>query len=123
MYKPGKAQCLASLLLLSFLWGGAGPAQAQPSAGLKDPTAPPRIASGQVAAPQPVASLNLSSVLIGPGRRFAVINGQVVGEGDTFGAVRVVKISKGAVVVRTAGQSSRLTLSEAPDVRHKSNSR
>lgn len=117
MYKSGKPHCLASFLFLTFLWVVAAEVQAQPASRLKDPTAPPRTALGPMVVAKPAARLSLNSILIGPGRKVAVINGEIVGEGDTLAGARIMKISSGSVLVRAAGQASRLTLSVAPDVR------
>lgn len=44
----------------------------------------------------------VSSILIGPDRRLAILNGSIVGEGDSVGNRRVVRIERDAVVLREA---------------------
>ena len=78
---------------------------------LPDPTRPPDAlsvtgadyAGGQTG---PV----LQSVLIGPRRAEAIINGQLVRVGDKFGEARVVQISESEVVLRTGKDVRKLKL-------------
>lgn len=82
---------------------------------LPDPTRPPPEAGmmgggSAVPAGGPV----LQSVLIGPGRKSAVIGGQLVVEGDLFGDAKVVKISEGEVLL--SGPEGEQTLKLFPGV-------
>lgn len=81
---------------------------------LPDPTRPAAEAglSGEVA---PVASGPvLQSVMIRPGRRTAVISGQLLAEGERFGDARLVRVSEGEAVL--AGPVGRQTLKLFPGV-------
>ena len=93
--------------LLCLLPVGLAPA----AEALPDPTRPPAEASimgggGAVPAGGPV----LQSVLIGPGRKSAVIGGQLLEEGDLFGDAKVVKISEGEVILSGPGGEQTLRL-------------
>jgi MSHA biogenesis protein MshK len=57
-----------------------------------------------------VQTIRLESVLIGPDRRVAVINGQQYTEGARFGDGRVLRISESEVVIRRAGRDEALKL-------------
>lgn len=81
---------------------------------LPDPTRPAAEAglAGDVVA---VASGPvLQSVMIRPGRRTAVISGQLLAEGERFGDARLVRISEGEVIL--AGPEGRQTLKLFPGV-------
>jgi MSHA biogenesis protein MshK len=95
----------ATLLLLGAVAGTH--ALAAPFA---DPTQPPGASgaaadavSGQVEGPR------LQSVLISPNRRVAVIGGQAVSLGGTYGEARVIRITETEVVLQT-GQERRSLL-------------
>jgi len=86
----------------------AGTVQAAPFA---DPFRPPReldVAGGERAIP--AAKTRLESVLIGPDRRIAVINGQQYTEGARFGSGHVLRISEAEVVIRHADRDEALKL-------------
>lgn len=88
---------------------GAAVTQAAP---FGDPFRPPRqlepaLASAQSTAPAPT---RLESILIGPDRRIAVINGQQYAEGQRFGDGRVLRISESEVLIRRADRDETLTL-------------
>jgi hypothetical protein len=58
---------------------------------------------------EPVPSLH--SILLGPGRRLAIVNGSIVGEGDTVGRRTVTKIERDAVFLRdTSGEEIKLAV-------------
>jgi hypothetical protein len=58
---------------------------------------------------------SLHSILLGPGRRLAILNGSVVGEGDTVGRRRVSRIERDAVFLRDAsGGEIKLTVPVKP---------
>jgi MSHA biogenesis protein MshK len=79
---------------------------------LPDPTRPPDASNapgseyetGQVTGPM------LQSVLVGPQRAEAIINGQLVKIGDKFGDARVVKIDESEVVLRNGKDVQKLKL-------------
>lgn len=78
---------------------------------LPDPTRPP--AEIGIAA-EPNAGPVLQSVLIAPGRRSAVISGQLVAEGGRYGEAKLIKITEGEVVL--ANREGRQTLQLFPGV-------
>ncbi len=91
---------------------------------LPDPTRPPAawLAAQAKAAPgtamagvaEPESVPRLQSLLIGPSRRYAIIEGQLVGVGDTFGDARVVEVRPTEVVLRS--ERGTQTLKLFPDV-------
>lgn len=66
---------------------------------LHDPTRPDYVAG---AATSSSTGWQLSSTLISPQRRLAVINGTTVAVGDRIGGARVLAIQPGSVRLRTA---------------------
>lgn len=100
-------------MVLSLLVGQAGFAGAQ---SLSDPTRP----SGySAAAPLEAAPLDtptpvLSSVMVSPGRRVAVIDGEVVREGGRIGKFQVLSIDAGRVRLRGPQGYSTIKLLPAP---------
>lgn len=84
----------------------APPVLAQP---LADPTRPPTdIAAPAVATAPP--GPRLSSVLISPGRRLAVVDGETVAVGGKVGDATVVQISETEVVLKRGEETERLTM-------------
>ncbi len=82
---------------------------------LPDPTRPPQEASVEAPGmPVVMAGPVLQSVLIRPGRRAAVISGQLVAEGERFGDSKLIKVSEGEVIL--AGPEGRQTLKLFPGV-------
>ena len=76
-----------------------------------DPFRPPRQLDGPAIERAPgAAATRLESVLIGPDRRIAVINGQQYTEGTRFGSGRVLRISEAEVVIRHADRDETLKL-------------
>lgn len=70
---------------------------------------PTRSAKAQSQFREPVPSIH--SILIGPGRRLAILNGSIVGEGDQVGRRRVMRIEQNAVVLRdTTGEEIRVAV-------------
>ena len=58
---------------------------------------------------EPVPSIH--SILIGPGRRLAILNGSIVGEGDHVGHRRVTRIEQNAVILSDpSGEEIRLAV-------------
>ncbi|OGA11698.1 MAG: hypothetical protein A3D95_11575 [Betaproteobacteria bacterium RIFCSPHIGHO2_12_FULL_69_13] len=91
-------------------------ASAAQGAPFADPTRPPNASEsdpGSAAAAGP----RLESVLIAPNRRFAVISGQTVRVGDTFGEAKVVRITESAVVLRKGEELETLKLIPEVDKR------
>ncbi len=96
---------LASLALLASLAISA-PAEA---GALRDPTKPlvsdaPRRAGTPGAAPGPAVAPvlpQLQLVLTSQGRRYAVIDGELLAIGDQIRGLRLLQVSEGAVVLST----------------------
>jgi hypothetical protein len=65
-----------------------------------------------------VDSYTVQSVVFGPGRRVALLNGHEVREGSVLGPVRVLQIERDAVVLERSGQRERIPVH--PEVAHKS---
>ena len=82
---------------------------------LGDPTRPsdPQAFFGGGSDTVQEGGLRLTSIVIGPGRRTATINGTTVGEGDRVSGARVEAIRHGEVVLR--GNRGPFTLSLVPD--------
>lgn len=92
---------VAAALALAFVFPAWGQA-------LSDPTRPPQEwldARPKVAGAPPAFDLeappHLQSLLIGPSRNYAIIDGQLVGVGDKFNDARVVKVSPAEVVLQS----------------------
>jgi len=81
---------------------------------LPDPTRPPLAASastGAAAASAPVPEpFLLQSIVFGPTRRLAVINGRQVHEGSALGEARVLQIKREAVLLEIQGRPTMLSL-------------
>lgn len=71
--------------------------------GMSDPTRPPAASSAPEVARSEVAVSRLQSVLISPGRKLAVIDGQTVALGGRVGDATVVAISPSQVILQTGG--------------------
>jgi len=74
--------------------------------GLQDPTRPASFSSSASVD----ATLTLESVLLGPERKVAVINGKVVAEGDSVSGAQVIAIGKNSVRLRHRGETVELVL-------------
>lgn len=102
---------VSRFLLFSFLFALFSAAHA-----LQDPTQPADyLDSGPLppsdeTAPAPQAEWVLSSTLVARERRLAVINGQLVKEGDTLDGAQVVGITPLAVQLKTAQGALTLNL-------------
>jgi hypothetical protein len=77
-----------------------GGADAQPAVVPLVPSGPPTVPRTPRVSAEPVPSLH--SILLGPGRRLAIVNGSIVGEGDTVGRRTVTRIERDAVFLRDA---------------------
>lgn len=95
---------------------GVGAAQAMAAEVLPDPTRPPA-AAGVETPGAATAGPVLQSVMIRPGRRTALISGQLLAEGERFGDAKLIKISEGEVIL--AGPEGRQTLKLFPEVEKK----
>ncbi|WP_416398963.1 general secretion pathway protein GspB [Allohahella sp. A8] len=107
-----KALLLAAatgLLTQSVLAASANPPASMTIDGIEisDPTRPldwrtgPRTASPQ---DQQRPELKVSSILISPARRLAIINGRSVAEGSTINGVKVQRVSADGVQLRWQGE-------------------
>jgi hypothetical protein len=98
--KPGESSGSASQIPPAPA-ATSGGADAQPAVVPLVPSAPPTAGprTPRVSA-EPVPSLH--SILLGPGRRLAIVNGSIVGEGDTVGRRTVTRIERDAVFLRDA---------------------
>jgi len=101
-----------ALACLSPAWG-------QP---LSDPSrppqawlAPPSKGAGTPGAAEAERPSQLQSLLIGPSRKYAIIDGQLVGVGDTFKDARVVAVTSAGVVL--SSERGKETLSLFPNVK------
>ncbi len=67
---------------------------------LSDPTRPPQAREASRAAAPARPHWSVSSVMIAPGRRLAVVNGRTVGVGDRVGGARVLAVLTDGVRLR-----------------------
>ncbi|MBL4680905.1 MAG: hypothetical protein JKY88_09300 [Pseudomonadales bacterium] len=94
-----------------FLWtvlllGSTGNAQ-----GLVDPTAPLEYEEHIVKTTKEMQSLHLTSVIVGPKSKIAIINGRRYRESDQVGVYRLVNIQAKEVTLQKGQISVRLSLS------------
>jgi MSHA biogenesis protein MshK len=86
---------------------GAAAASAQ---GMTDPTRPPggmaATAGDEVAAGGPV----LQSVMLSPGRKVAMISGEIVVLGGRYGSARLVKLTESEAVLKNGPETTVLRL-------------
>lgn len=68
-----------------------------------DPTRPVNMSSGSNSQ-IPIGIYELKSIIIGKGRRLALINDKFVGVGDSIGGAKVINIDRNSVVILEAGQ-------------------
>lgn len=109
-----------AIAALALVLGCLSPAWGQ---ALSDPTRPPqawlaaqaKVAGVPAAGEQEQETMpQLQSLLIGPSRRYAIIDGQLLGVGDTFRDARVVAVRPAEVVLRSERGTQTLRL--FPDV-------
>jgi len=120
---PGAVGCeclrssCARWVIAALMLGCLSPAWGQP---LSDPSRPPQ---AYLAAPPKGAGTSaaeierppqLQSLLIGPSRKYAIIDGQLVGVGDAFRDGRVVAVTSAGVVL--SSERGKETLSMFPNV-------
>ncbi len=84
---------------------------------LEDPTRPPEFRNGGPAPAAKQRSYDLASIVIGPDRRVAVIDGVARQEGERFDGARVRRIHPDRVELLDAGQIRILKLQALPRVR------
>lgn len=106
-----------SMKLLLLLGVVVGSVLAGPVLALDDPTRPSGFQAPAAEAPKPQANFSLDSIMIGSGKRLAVINGQMVREGQSLEQARVVKVAPDRVVLSVNGQQRVLRWNTAPPVR------
>jgi MSHA biogenesis protein MshK len=94
--------------LLAASWPALATAAA--AAGLPDPTRPPSALMAAEGAAVAVGQPVLQSVMISPARRVAIISGQAVALGQTYGGARVTRITENEVVLRNGSDAQVLRL-------------
>lgn len=99
---------IAALALLSAVVAAGAAASVQV---LRDPTRP--LPAQQLPAQAAAAPLQLHAILIGAGRRAAVIDGRYLRERDVHGGVQVMRILPGRVIVRHGSVEKTLLLGAA----------
>ena len=115
-------ECLRSScarwVIAALMLGCLSPAWGQP---LSDPSrppqawlAPPSKAPGAPGSAEAERPPQLQSLLIGPSRKYAIIDGQLVGVGDAFRDGRVVAVTSAGVVL--SSERGKETLSMFPNV-------
>ena len=67
---------------------------------LPDPTRIPATISAPAPAGDTAQGSGLQSIIIGPGRRAAIINGQTVEQGRKYGDARLIRVNEDSVVLR-----------------------
>jgi hypothetical protein len=101
-------------LVLALAVAGGAPAAAE--SGLADPTRPPNVETS-TAGEVPPAGTQLQSILIAPGRRIAVINGQAVALGGALGDAKVIRITETEVTLQRGEETEILRLLPAIEKR------
>jgi len=96
----------ASVIALGMFLASA---QATAQKGLLDPTRPPTVAPSPQATPEPPGP-QLQSVLLAPGRKIAVINGESVALGEKLGEATLVRVTETEVVLRHGAETRVLKL-------------
>ncbi|MFW5823490.1 MAG: hypothetical protein ACOCVV_00835 [Marinobacter sp.] len=89
---------------------------AAPAYALPDPTRPPgqQVAPAQAEEPR---TFGLSSIVYGPQRRVAIIDGVPRREGETFDGVRLRRIHPGRVELVVNGEVQQVHLATPPAIR------
>lgn len=100
--KPG-------LILAGVLHAVAGAAQ-----GLADPTRPPAAVAAPAGSAVPAGGPVLQSVMLSPGRKVAMISGQVVPLGGRYGSARLVRLTDSEAELRDG--TEKIVLSLYPQV-------
>jgi MSHA biogenesis protein MshK len=102
------------LLFAGMLSAAAMPAGAQ---GLADPTRPPAGLVASDAYGEANGGPVLQSVMISPGRKAALISGQVVVLGGKYGSARLVRLTESEAVLRDGSETTVLRLYPLVDKR------
>lgn len=102
-----------SFLVLALLCGlGMVPSA---RAELGDPTRPPDVSTVAVESPESGdAPFRVSTILIAPGRKVAIVNGSRVEVGDEVGGATVSEINAQAVLLEMTGEEFELRISGQP---------
>ncbi len=93
-----------AVLLLSGLSAIAVAAQ-----GMLDPTRPPAALAGSADVRAPGGPV-LQSVMLSPGRKVAVISGEMVALGGRYGAARLVRLTESEAVLKDGAETTVLRL-------------
>jgi MSHA biogenesis protein MshK len=98
--------------VLAVVGSGTATTVASAATVLPDPTRPPLPAAAAPAPglPEAPGAYAVASIIVGPGRRIALVNGRQVHEGSTVGGARVVQIDRDGVVLDVGGQRRRLSV-------------
>jgi len=109
MNRRAPQRLIAALMMLAL----AGTAAAQT---LRDPTRPP----GRVAKSEPASTggFVLQSILNSPERKAAVINGKVVGPGESVDGFMLIGIAENEAVLKNGSDVRRLRLYPSVAVKH-----
>ena len=106
MKKRAMLLYIAALLLLTpIAFGESGNYESQ---GKRDPFVPlvglDRPAISKLEDVTSIADVNLEGIATGAkGRLVAILNGEIVREGEKFGGIEIVKITKKAITIRMEG--------------------
>ncbi|WP_242634422.1 hypothetical protein [Marinobacter salicampi] len=92
-------------------------ALATPTIALEDPTRPPDFSPGVAVAAVPARTHSLDSIMIGPERRVAVVDGIARTEGERFDGLTLLKIHPGRVELSDRDQTRTLHWKTPPQVR------
>jgi len=104
---------VAGVMLLVFGRSGNSPVFAGEP--LTDPTRPPATTAGQaVLTGHTPSKWQLTSTIVGPERRVAIIDGQVVQIGETIDGAVLEKVAPGSAFLVHEGRSVHLKLNEKP---------
>lgn len=97
--------CTLTALILGFCGAAAAGAQ-----GMTDPTRPPggmaAAAGDEAVSTGPV----LQSVMLSPGRKVAMISGEIVVLGGRYGSARLVKLTESEAVLKNGPETTVLRL-------------
>jgi MSHA biogenesis protein MshK len=109
-----RARAFLAAAGLAALMTGVATAQAQ---ALRDPTRPPGVAAIKAAPGVAPGGLVLQSILISPERKAAVINGKVVGPGESIDGYMLIAIAEDVAVLKDGDRIQRLRLYPAVDMK------
>lgn len=97
--------CTLTALILGL--GGAAAAGAQ---GMTDPTRPPGGMAATAGDEAVSAGPVLQSVMLSPGRKIAMISGEIVVLGGRYGSARLVKLTESEAVLKNGPETTVLRL-------------